>query len=91
MLFVFITDLQWKAPQDLAAENYMMSMGPSAYNTYWTGMQPGMDGFMGPYGGAMPYMGGYGLSPFDMPFGGVMPPVALVAGSRECLEDSERS
>ncbi|KAB2054006.1 hypothetical protein ES319_A12G225600v1 [Gossypium barbadense] len=72
-------DLQWKAPQDLAAENYMMSMGPSAYNPYWTGMQPGMDGFMGPYGGAMPYMGGYGLSPFDMPFGGVMPPDAFGA------------
>ncbi|XP_007039787.2 PREDICTED: E3 ubiquitin-protein ligase RBBP6 isoform X2 [Theobroma cacao] len=67
-------DLQWKTPQDLAAENYMMSMGPSAYNPYWGGMQPGMDGFMGPYAGAMPYMGGYGLSPLDVPFGGVMPP-----------------
>ncbi|PPE00185.1 hypothetical protein GOBAR_DD02761 [Gossypium barbadense] len=67
-------ELQWKTPQDLAAENYMMSMGPSAYNPYWTGMQPGMDGFMGPYAGAMPYMGGYGLGPLDMPFGGVMPP-----------------
>ncbi|GMJ00413.1 hypothetical protein like AT5G47430 [Hibiscus trionum] len=67
-------DLQWKTPQDLAAENYMMSMGPSAYNPYWTGMQPGMDGFMGPYPGVMPYMGGYGLGPMDMPFGGVMPP-----------------
>ncbi|GMI76392.1 hypothetical protein like AT5G47430 [Hibiscus trionum] len=67
-------DQHWKTPQDLAAENYMMSMGPSAYNPYWTGMQPGMDGFMGPYAGGMPYMGGYGLGPFDMPFGGVMPP-----------------
>ncbi|XP_039036281.1 E3 ubiquitin ligase PARAQUAT TOLERANCE 3-like isoform X1 [Hibiscus syriacus] len=67
-------DLQWKTPQDLAAENYMMSMGPSAYNPYWTGMQPGMDGFMGPYTGVMPYMGGYGLGPMNMPFGGVMPP-----------------
>ncbi|KAH1106413.1 hypothetical protein J1N35_010181 [Gossypium stocksii] len=67
-------ELQWKTPQDLAAENYMMSMGPSAYNPYWNGMQPGMDGFMGPYAGAMPYMGGYGLGPLDMPFGGVMPP-----------------
>ncbi|XP_012475879.1 E3 ubiquitin ligase PQT3-like [Gossypium raimondii] len=67
-------ELQWKTPQDLAAENYMMSMGPSAYNPYWAGMQPGMDGFMGPYAGAMPYMGGYGLGPLDMPFGGVMPP-----------------
>ncbi|KAK8584500.1 hypothetical protein V6N13_109889 [Hibiscus sabdariffa] len=67
-------DLHWKTPQDLAAENYMMSMGPSAYNPYWTGMQPGMDGFMGHYTGGMPYMGGYGLGPLDMPFGGVMPP-----------------
>ncbi|KAL4323469.1 hypothetical protein GQ457_11G022500 [Hibiscus cannabinus] len=67
-------DLHWKTPQDLAAENYMMSMGPSAYNPYWTGMQPGMDGFMGHYAGGMPYMGGYGLGPLDMPFGGVMPP-----------------
>ncbi|KAK8505599.1 hypothetical protein V6N12_038338 [Hibiscus sabdariffa] len=67
-------DLQWKTPQDLAAENYMMSMGPSAYNPYLSGMQPGMDGFMGPYAGAMPYMGGYGLGPMDMTFGGFMPP-----------------
>lgn len=52
----------------------MMPMGPSAYNPYWAGMQPGMDGFMGPYAGAMPYMGGYGLAPLDMSFGGVMPP-----------------
>ncbi|XP_038996228.1 E3 ubiquitin ligase PQT3-like isoform X1 [Hibiscus syriacus] len=68
------SDWQWKTSQDLAAENYMMSMGPSAYNPYWTGMQPGMDGFMGPYTGVMPYMGGYGLGPMDMPFAGVMPP-----------------
>ncbi|XP_038995870.1 E3 ubiquitin ligase PQT3-like isoform X2 [Hibiscus syriacus] len=67
-------DWQWKTPQDLAAENYMMSMGPSAYSPYWTGMQPGIDGFMGPYAGVVPYMGGYGLGPIDMPFGGVMPP-----------------
>ena len=50
----------------------MMSMGPSAYNPYWTGKQPGMDGFMGPYTSAMPYMGGYG--PMDTPFGAVVPP-----------------
>ncbi|XP_039016661.1 E3 ubiquitin ligase PQT3-like isoform X2 [Hibiscus syriacus] len=67
-------DLHWKTPQDLAAESYMISMGPSVYNPYWTGMQPGMDGFMGPYVGGMPYMGGYGLGPLDMPFGSVMPP-----------------
>lgn len=67
-------DFQWNAPQDLAAENYMMHMGPSGYNPYWNGMQPGMDGFMGPYGGPMPPYMGYGLGPFDMPFGPVMPP-----------------
>lgn len=39
-------------------------------------MQPGMDGFMGPYANAipsMPYNMGYGMGPLDMPFG-VMPP-----------------
>ncbi|MFS7924238.1 hypothetical protein Hanom_Chr03g00270231 [Helianthus anomalus] len=36
-------------------------------------MQPGMDPFMGPYGGGMPYMGGYGLGPMDVPFGGMFP------------------
>ncbi|GLU05558.1 hypothetical protein SLE2022_226550 [Rubroshorea leprosula] len=69
------TDLQWKNPQDLAAE-YMMPMAPTGYDPYWNGMQmqPGMDGFLGPYGGPMPYMQ-YGLGPFDMPFGGgVFPP-----------------
>ncbi|GMI95661.1 hypothetical protein like AT5G47430 [Hibiscus trionum] len=67
-------DLHWKTPQDFAAENYMMSMGPSAYNPYWTGIQPGMDGFMGLYAGGMPYTGGYGLGPMDMPYRSVMPP-----------------
>ncbi|KAK1564314.1 hypothetical protein Q3G72_000461 [Acer saccharum] len=68
-------DLQWKNPQDLAAENYMMPHGPSAYNPYWNGMQSGMEGYGAPFGGAMPYMGmgmGYGMGPLDMPFGGVM-------------------
>lgn len=32
-------------------------------------MQPGMEGYMAPFGGAMPYMG-YGMGPLDMPFGG---------------------
>ena len=65
-------DMQWRNPQDLAAENYMMPMGPAAYNPYWNGMQPsmGMEGYMTPYGGPMPYMG-YG--PIDMPFGGLGP------------------
>ncbi|XP_068636293.1 E3 ubiquitin ligase PQT3-like isoform X2 [Aristolochia californica] len=66
-------DLPWRTPQDLAAENYAMSFGASAYNPYWSGgMQWGTDGLMGPYGGAMPYMG-YTPGPFDLPFGGFMP------------------
>ncbi|XP_062165593.1 E3 ubiquitin ligase PQT3-like isoform X3 [Alnus glutinosa] len=55
-------DLQWKTSRDLAAENNIMPSGPSAFNPYWTGMQPG----------AMAYMG-YGIRPFDMPFGGIAP------------------
>ncbi|XP_016543560.2 E3 ubiquitin ligase PQT3-like isoform X1 [Capsicum annuum] len=60
-------EMQWRAAQDLAAENYMMSMGPAAYNPYWTGMQPGLDGFGAPYPGAMPY-NPYGMGPLDVPF-----------------------
>ncbi|KAK6947556.1 DWNN domain [Dillenia turbinata] len=66
-------DLQWRTAQDLAAESFMMPMGPSGYNPYWTGMQTGMEGYVAPFAGAMPYMG-YGLGPMDVPFGGVMPP-----------------
>ncbi|KAI9110999.1 hypothetical protein K1719_017874 [Acacia pycnantha] len=66
-------DFQWKTPQDFGADNYMMPMGPPpGYNPYWNGMQPGMDGFVAPYAGAMQMMN-YGLGPLDMPFGGVMP------------------
>ncbi|KAL6985978.1 RING-type E3 ubiquitin transferase [Sarracenia purpurea var. burkii] len=62
-------EMQWKISQDhLAAENYMMPLGPSAYNPYWTGMQPGIEGYVAPYGGPLPYMG-YGLGPLDVPFG----------------------
>ncbi|TXG56014.1 hypothetical protein EZV62_017327 [Acer yangbiense] len=60
-------DLQWKNyPQD------MMHLGPSAYNNpYWNEMQ---SGYVAPFGGAMPYMVmGYGMSPIDTIFGGVMP------------------
>ncbi|XP_038903839.1 E3 ubiquitin ligase PQT3-like isoform X1 [Benincasa hispida] len=68
-------DFQWKTSQDLVAENYMMPMGgPTPYNPYWSGMQPGFDGYMPSYAAApMPYMGGYGLGPLDMPFGPVIP------------------
>ncbi|EEF31732.1 E3 ubiquitin ligase PQT3-like isoform X2 [Ricinus communis] len=66
----------WKASQDLATESYMMPLGPSAYNPYWNGMQPGMESYMNPmnpFAAPMPFMG-YGMGPLDMPFGGVMPP-----------------
>ncbi|KAF8392366.1 hypothetical protein HHK36_022708 [Tetracentron sinense] len=67
------TEMQWTPSQDVAAENYMMPFAPSAYNNpYWTGMQLGMDGYLPPYAGAMPYMG-YAPGPFDVPFGGILP------------------
>ncbi|XP_022153991.1 E3 ubiquitin ligase PQT3-like isoform X2 [Momordica charantia] len=67
-------DFQWKTSQDLATENYMMPIGgPTPYNPYWTGMQPGFDGYMSSYAAPLPYMGGYGLGPLEMPFGPVMP------------------
>lgn len=68
---VIVADMQWKSAQELAAENYMMPMDPT-YAPYWNGMQPGMDGFMNPYAGGMPFMG-YGYNALDMPFGGVVP------------------
>ncbi|XP_043693282.1 E3 ubiquitin ligase PARAQUAT TOLERANCE 3-like [Telopea speciosissima] len=71
-------DMQWRTSQDFAAENYMMPLGPSAYNPYWAGMQIGMDGYA-PYSGAMPYMG-YAPSPFDVPFGGIVPQDPFVGG-----------
>lgn len=73
-VITFNADMQWRTSQDLAADNYMMPMGPGPYNPYWNGMQPGMgmEGYMAPYGGPMPYMG-YGLGPLDMPFGGFGP------------------
>ncbi|KAJ4968229.1 hypothetical protein NE237_014930 [Protea cynaroides] len=74
------SDMQWRSSQDhLAAENYMMPLGPSAYNPYWPGMQLGMDGYGAPYSGAMPYMG-YAPGPFDVPFGGIVPQDPFVGG-----------
>ncbi|XP_057810373.1 LOW QUALITY PROTEIN: E3 ubiquitin ligase PQT3-like [Salvia miltiorrhiza] len=65
-------EMQWRTGPDLAPENYMMTMGPSAFNPGWNGMQPGFDGFM-PYGGGpMPY-GGYGVNHMDVQFGGFLP------------------
>lgn len=50
-----------------------MPLGPAAYNSYWGGgIQMGIDGFMAPFGGAMPYMG-YAPGSFDVPFGGMLP------------------
>ncbi|KAL8263750.1 hypothetical protein R6Q59_021880 [Mikania micrantha] len=66
-------EMQWRASQEFGPVNYMMPPGPNPYNPYWNGMQPGMDPFMGPYGGGMPYMGAYGLGPMDVPFGGMFP------------------
>ncbi|XP_073043057.1 E3 ubiquitin ligase PARAQUAT TOLERANCE 3-like [Primulina eburnea] len=65
-------EMQWRTAQDLAPDNYMMPLGPSAFNPYWNGIQPGFDGFVPQYPGPMPYMG-YGFGPMDMPFGGVFP------------------
>ncbi|GAB2252437.1 hypothetical protein Droror1_Dr00005284 [Drosera rotundifolia] len=75
-------DMQWRNPQDLAAENYMMGMGPSPYNPYWGGMQPPMDPYMAPFPGHMPFNMGYNVGPMDMPpFGGMMPPDPFGASS----------
>lgn len=67
-------DMQWRSYQDLGAESYAsMPMAPSAYNPYWVGGMPmGMDGYMAPYAGTMPYMG-YAPGPFDVPFAGMLP------------------
>ncbi|KAL3635682.1 hypothetical protein CASFOL_020229 [Castilleja foliolosa] len=65
-------EMQWRTAQQdhLAPEYHMMPFGPSApFNPYWNGVQPG---FMPPYGGPMPYMGGYGINhPMDFAFGGL--------------------
>nr|XP_017223541.1 PREDICTED: uncharacterized protein LOC108200001 isoform X2 [Daucus carota subsp. sativus] len=65
------SDMQWNTSHEFAAENYMMPVGP-AFNPYWNGMQPGMEGFGGPCAGPMPYMG-YGPMPMDVPYGGHLP------------------
>ncbi|CAH9114151.1 unnamed protein product [Cuscuta europaea] len=75
-----VAEMQWRASQDMGAENYMMPMGP--YNPYWAGMQPGMDGFGGPFPGPMPYMN-YGFGPLDVPFGPMVPPNPF--GGQSCM------
>lgn len=62
--------MQWRSYQDLGAENYGMPLPASSYNPYWSGGMPmGVDGYMAPFGGAMPFMG-YTPGPFDIPYGG---------------------
>ncbi|KAL8103179.1 E3 ubiquitin ligase PARAQUAT TOLERANCE 3-like isoform X2 [Apium graveolens] len=67
------SEMQWTASQEFAAENYMMPIGP-AFNPYWSNIQPGIEGFGGPFAGPMPCMG-YGLGPMPMefPYGGHFP------------------
>ncbi|KAL5712602.1 RING-type E3 ubiquitin transferase [Ranunculus cassubicifolius] len=73
-------DLQWRTPQDMAAENFMMPY-PQACDPYWGNMPFGMDGYMNPYNGGMPYNMGYVPGPFDMPMGmGGMPPLDPFGG-----------
>ncbi|MFS7926144.1 hypothetical protein Hanom_Chr04g00293551 [Helianthus anomalus] len=48
-----------------------MPQGPNPYNPYWHIMQSGMDPFRGPYSSGLPYMGGYGIGPMDVPFGSI--------------------
>ncbi|KAG0503877.1 hypothetical protein HPP92_003949 [Vanilla planifolia] len=69
-----VADMQWKGFQELGAENYAgMQMAPAYNPAYWAGGMPvGMDGYMPPFPGAMPYMG-YAPGPFDVPFGGILP------------------
>ncbi|KAL0927147.1 hypothetical protein M5K25_001307 [Dendrobium thyrsiflorum] len=70
------SDMQWRNfQQDFGLDNFAgMPVGPSAYNPYWgNGMPIGIDGFMPPLAAPMPYMG-YTPSPFDVPFGGILPP-----------------
>ncbi|CAL9116092.1 unnamed protein product [Musa textilis] len=63
-------DMQWRSYQDLGAENYGMPFAASGYNSYWSGGMPmGVDGYMAPFGSAMPFMG-YTPGPFDIPYGG---------------------
>ncbi|ESQ55687.1 hypothetical protein EUTSA_v10024408mg [Eutrema salsugineum] len=77
----------------IAAPEYMMPMGPGPSNQYFNGVQPGFNGvqpgfngfhhgfngFTGPYPGAMPPYIGYGVSPMDMSFGGMMHPDPFAA------------
>ena len=72
-IWIHLADFQWTTPQDFGTDNYMMHMAPPpGYNSYWNGMQTGMDGFVAPYSGAMQMMDD-GLRPLDMPFRGGIP------------------
>ncbi|XP_075517858.1 E3 ubiquitin ligase PARAQUAT TOLERANCE 3-like [Primulina tabacum] len=77
-------EMQWRTAQDLAPDNYMMPLGPSTFNPYWNGIQPGFDGFVAPYAGPMSYMG-YGFGPMDMAFGGGVFPQDPFGGGPGCV------
>ncbi|CAH2078783.1 unnamed protein product [Thlaspi arvense] len=87
-------DTQWNPMQNIPGPDYMMPMGPGPTNhQFFNGVQPGFNGvqpgfngfhqgfngFPGPYPGAMPPFMGYGMSPMDMPYGGVMHPGPFAA------------
>ncbi|CAA0807608.1 DWNN domain- a CCHC-type zinc finger, partial [Striga hermonthica] len=67
------TEMQWRNPQDLGPKNCMMSLGPSAFTPCWNRVQPGLDGFLPPYGGPMPPYMGYGHHPMEVAFMGPDP------------------
>uniref|UniRef100_A0A803L5G9 DWNN domain-containing protein n=1 Tax=Chenopodium quinoa TaxID=63459 RepID=A0A803L5G9_CHEQI len=50
------------------------NMCNTAFNPYQRGMQPAVNGFMGPYGGNMPYNMRYGLGSADIFFGDFISP-----------------
>lgn len=80
--------MQWGDPQDLVPENYTMPSVSSAYNPYWDGMLPGMEGYVAPYTGSMPYMG-YASAPlaFGIPFGGPLPQDPFLGGQWYIMPD----
>ncbi|XP_021757813.1 E3 ubiquitin ligase PQT3-like isoform X2 [Chenopodium quinoa] len=66
---VNVSGVQWMSMTGID-EN----MCNSAFNPYQRGMQPAVNGFMGPYGGNMPYNMGYGPGSMDMFFGNFISP-----------------
>ncbi|XP_028549444.1 E3 ubiquitin ligase PQT3-like isoform X1 [Dendrobium catenatum] len=76
------SDMQWRNfQQDFGLDNFAgMAVGLSAYNPYWgLGMPIGIDGFIPSLAAPMPYMVYTPTSPFDVPFGGILPPDPYIA------------